>query len=272
MTIRESIKEEIVLKQPYQTIETSYEKKSLHKQLDNKDSFSIIIPLFNEEKTIAKIIKKIPKHRALEIIIVNDGSTDKSIENIKKLNNKKVRIIHHKNNIGYGAAILTGIEKARGDIIVTLDSDGQHDPKVIPNLIEPIMNNETDIVIGSRYLGNSSYIVPLHTRVGEFIIGKIFSLIFGKTIRNNQSGFRAFNKKTKKCIKDIKFKGMGFTTELLFKSGISNLRIKEIPIKVRKRDYGTSYVYLPRLIKSISLCIIYYSILNFINKILKYFL
>jgi len=273
MTLREAYQEQITLKpQQQESVEIRHGSVSHHVETKKQPFLSIVIPLYNEEKSIGKVIKNIPNHRPQEILVVNDGSTDKSIEEVKKLNHEKVRIIHHKHNLGYGAAILTGIRKAKGDIIVTLDSDGQHDPKEIPKLIRPIEKNQTDLVIGSRYLGKCLYDVPLHTRAGEFIIKKVLKVIFGQPIKNNQSGFRAFNNKIKYCMDKIRFKGMGFTTELLFRSGIHNLKFKEVPIKVKKRYYGTSYVYLPKLVKSIFMCILFYSVLNFFSKIFKYFI
>lgn len=273
MTLRETFQEEVLLQTQEQKSIKPLDANHIHrKKTKSKPFLSIIIPLYNEEKSIVDVINNIPNHRPQEIIIVNDGSTDKSVENVKKLKHEKVRIIHHRENMGYGSAILTGIKKARGDIIVTLDSDGQHDPREIPKLIRPIEQNETDFVVGSRYLGKCLYNVPLHTRVGEFIINKVLKLIFGQSIKNNQSGFRAFNKKIKYYINHVRFNGMGFTTELLFRSGIHNLKFREVPIKMKQRDYGNSYVYLPKLVKSIFMCILFYSFLNFFSKIFKLFL
>jgi len=247
----------------------SENKKFLKAQDPDGTFLSIVIPLYNEENSIANVINSIPNRYPHEIIVVNDGSTDKSVENAKKVNKKNVRIIHHPQNMGYGAALLTGINITKGDIIVTLDSDGQHNPKEISDLIKPIINGETDIVIGSRYMGTCHYNVPLHTRMGEYVIDKVLWVLFGQPIKNNQSGYRAFNKDVKEIVEKSRFKGMGFTTELLFKSGIRNFRFKEVPIEVRERCYGTSYVYLPKLIISIFILISYYSFLNIVDKIYR---
>ncbi|MFO7796116.1 MAG: glycosyltransferase family 2 protein [Promethearchaeati archaeon] len=250
-------------------IAISEQKKSSNTQNPNSTFLSIVIPLYNEENSIANVIRNIPYRKSQEIIVVNDGSTDKSVMNAKKLNDKNVRIIHHPQNLGYGAALLTGIKLAKGDIIVTLDSDGQHDPKEIPNIINPIIKGETDIVVGSRYMGTCHYTVPLHTRMGEYVIDKVLWVLFGQPIKNNQSGYRAFNKDVKEIVEKSRFKGMGFTTELLFKSGIRNFKFREVPIEVSERSYGTSYVYLPKLIISILILITYYSFLNIVDKIYR---
>ncbi|MBD3201152.1 MAG: glycosyltransferase, partial [Candidatus Lokiarchaeota archaeon] len=166
---------------------------------------SVVIPLYNEENSIGKVLNCIPNHLNYEIIVVDDGSTDNSILEVKKVENLKIRLIRHKTNQGYGAAILTGLKHARGEIIVTLDSDGQHNPKEIPKVIEPILNNNADIVIGSRYLGKCLYRVPLHTRTGELFIKFMLKSLFGLKIGNNQSGFRALRRETLTFFDQMKY-------------------------------------------------------------------
>lgn len=219
---------------------------------------SIIIPLYNEEHSIKNVINRIPNHVKNEIIIVDDGSTDDSVTKINRIYDKKIKLKRHFKNRGYGAAILTGIKNATGDIIVTLDSDGQHNPEEIPLLIEPIINNQADIVVGSRYLGRSTYKVPLHTRAGEFIVKKCLWYMFRQNIANNQSGFRAINKKGLKIFENLIFSKFGLCTELLFKAGINGLRICEVPITISKREHGVSYNKIMEICKSILSCIILY--------------
>ncbi|MFX0036720.1 MAG: glycosyltransferase family 2 protein, partial [Candidatus Hermodarchaeota archaeon] len=104
----------------------------IKKVQNNAPLFSVIIPLYNEENTIKNVIQRIPNHQQYEIIIVDDGSTDNSIKKVQEINNRAIKIIKHEKNQGYGAAILTGFEHAIGDILITLDSDGQHNPEEIP--------------------------------------------------------------------------------------------------------------------------------------------
>ena len=234
---------------------------------ENSNKLSVLIPLFNEENTIKTVIQKIPEYDDLEIIIVDDGSTDSSVKKVKVLKQKdsRISIIKHKKNIGYGQAILTGFKKAKGDIVITLDSDGQHDPRDMSKLIKPILKNEADIVIGSRYLGDCYYMVPFYTQMGEILIKLVLWFLFGLSIGNNQSGFRAFKRETLKYFMDLRNRGMGLTTEILFQSGLKNMRVKEVPINVFPREYGFSYVNLFKIIRSIFSCFIYY----FIKKIFK---
>ena len=192
--------------------------KNWELKLKDQLLISIVIPLYNEENSIKTVIKRIPNHFNYEIIIVDDGSTDNSIKRINEIKTKKIKLIRHKENRGYGAAILTGIKKARGDIIVTLDSDGQHNPEEIDVLIKPIINNKADIVVGSRYLGHSNYRIPLHTRVGEFVIKKCLWYLYHQTVGNNQSGFRVFSRKSLELFDNMLFSKFGLCTEILFKA------------------------------------------------------
>ncbi len=243
----------------------STESSSRIKNSYIKDSplISVVIPLYNEEHSIKNVIERIPDHSSYEIIVVDDGSTDKSVKKIEEIKDKDIKIIQHEKNLGYGASILTGFKHATGDIIVTMDSDGQHNPEEIPNLIKPIINEQADFVVGSRYLGSSTYKVPLYARVGEYFINLCLWFLYRQKIRNNQAGFRAFRKKTVKIFKNIKCTGMGFTTELLFKAAHRNLKIIEIPIFLNSREAGISYVNLIRILKSVSFCILFYSMKKF---------
>jgi len=260
MTTNRFIFEEII-----DTEAIKKEKKTDFKSLFKDKLVSVVIPLYNEEKTIRRVLKEIPNHGNYEIILVNDGSTDNSIKEVKKVSRNDLKIINHEKNRGYGASILTGFKHAKGDIILTLDSDGQHDPREIPKLIKSILKNDADIIVGSRYLGSCYYFIPFYTRVGEFFIYLCLKYLFGLNIGNNQSGFRAFKKNTLRYFTKMRNKGMGFTTEILFKSGLHKIRVKEVPIRVFPRKFGFSYVKLFKILNSISSCFLYY----FIKKIFR---
>lgn len=224
---------------------------------------SVIIPIYNEAKSIQEVIERIPNHRNYEIILIDDGSTDSSIKKVQELQNKSIKVFRHEKNQGYGEALLTGFRHANGDIIITLDSDGQHDPEEIPSLIKALINNDADIVIGSRYLGNQNYKVPLYTRIGEFFIKNLLAFLFRQKIYNNQSGYRALKTKSLDMLLKMKHTKFGFGTELLFNAAYNNLKIIEIPVSMNYRKYGTSNIILPELIISISICILDYMFKKF---------
>jgi glycosyltransferase involved in cell wall biosynthesis len=251
-------------------------------QLENSDLLiSVIIPVYNEENSIKQVIERIPNHHNYEIILVDDGSTDKSVLRIKEIEKDNIVILQHQKNLGYGAALITGFKNATGNIIVTLDSDGQHKPEEIEKMMKPILQDKADLVIGSRYLGNCDYKVPLHTRIGEYCVKICIMTLFGQRVGNNQSGYRCFKKEILNVLNDNLLVGMGFSTEFLLECALNDLKIFEVPISLKPREHGTSYVNLVEIFKSIVNCIaIYYLkryklkintsfIKNSINTILK---
>lgn len=225
---------------------------------------SIILPMYNEEKTIKSVLEKLPYDNSIEIIVVDDHSTDSSIERIEEVKlNREIKVISHKRNLGYGGAIASGFSQVNGNIIVTMDSDGQHSPDDLFNLVKPIFEDEADYTIGSRYKGTYFYQLPILTRLGEVLIEKLIQTFFGVRIMNNQTGFRAFSRKILPIFDNTKYFGYAFCIEQILKASISNYRIKEVPIKVYRREYGSSHVRLMKLTRRIFSCLFYY----FVRKI-----
>lgn len=235
------------------------------KQRENKNyTLTIIMPVYNEEKSIKNIIDRIPNLNWIELIIIDDGSSDNSLNEINKCK-KLFKLIKHKKNRGYGKAILTGIHNSNGNVVITLDADGQHNPNEIFTLIKPILNDEADIVIGSRYLGRCNYNIPLYTRLGEVIISIILQILCKIKIHNNQSGYRVFKRQVDDVFDNIKFGDFTFATEILLKAGLKGYRIKEVPIVLEPRKYGSSKINLIKIIISLSFCTIYYSFVKIKN-------
>ena len=121
------------------------------------------------------------------------------------------------------------------------------------------MKKKADIVIGSRYLGKSNYKIPLHTRVGEWVVKECLRLLYHQKVANNQSGFRAFSAESIRILHNMVYTKFGLCTETLFKAAYNNLKIVEIPITLNSRQYGTSNVKISKIFKSILSCIIIYS-------------
>lgn len=230
----------------------------IHELRDTK--ISIVIPCYNEQETISKVLKQIEKLEIpnYEVIVVDDGSTDNSLNEIRNFSN--IIIVKHKKNIGYGRSLRDGVKYATGDIIVTMDSDGQHLPKDLLILIKPIRDGIADFVVGSRYCGKYNYKIPFSNRIGEAFIESILKLFFGKTIKNNQGGYRAFHKKTQHIFEDAIFIGMAFTTEILMIGMMEDYTIIEKPIHLRFREKGKSRVKKIRLLVNILRCSLYYYI------------
>lgn len=228
---------------------------------ETKFLLTILIPVYNEEKSIREIINKIPEHNWIEIIIIDDGSSDKSVEEINNCT-KSIKLIKHKRNRGYGNALLSGINHANGDIIITLDSDGQHNPNEIYNLIKPILKDEAEIVIGSRYVGKCNYNIPVYVRIGEKIIEIFLKFLIKQKIINNQSGYRAFKREATEIFENIKFKDFAFATEVLLKAGLKKYRIKEVPIILEPRRYGSSKMSLIKTGFSLLSSIAFYTLIK----------
>jgi len=231
---------------------------------------SIILPLYNEEKTIRSILEDLPQNKGIEIIIIDDHSSDNSLGEIRKVDGyNKFKIIRHLANRGYGNAIITGMKYATGDVIVSMDTDGQHSPADIFDLIKPIFEGEADYTIGSRYLGSYHYRLPIATRLGEVLIEKFIQFFFGIKIMNNQNGFRAFDKNLIPLFSKAKFLGYAFCTEQILQAKLSGYRIAECPIKLYNREYGYSKILLRKLTLNIFACLLIYYLKKFRLNLVK---
>ena len=188
------------------------------------------IPAFNEEKNIAAIITKLADITDT-IIVCNDGSSDLTSDIAEKMG---AFVINHEKNLGYGAAIRSIFLKAKeldGDILVTFDADGQHRIEDVEKVTKPIIDQEVDLVIGSRFLDESEKEVPQYRKVGIKVITKITNASIKKQLTDSQSGFRAYSKKVLAELNPSEL-GMGISTEILIKASSKNFRITEVPIKI----------------------------------------
>ena len=188
------------------------------------------IPAFNEEKNIAVLIIQLKKI-ADKIIVCNDGSTDLTSKIAEELG---ATVVNHEKNLGYGAAIRSIFLKSKnldGDILVTFDADGQHRIEDVNRVIDPIINGESDLVIGSRFLDESEKEVPKYRKVGINVLTKITNATIKKQLTDSQSGFRAYSKKVLNELNPSEL-GMGISTEILIKASAKNFRISEVPIKI----------------------------------------
>ena len=252
----EDVKESNLIDDPFSEL---YNYINQFKSQDEEILMSIILPMYNEEHTIGKVLGNLPKGKLIEIIVVDDHSTDNSLEEINKVNGKnEIQVIKHKENKGYGAAIVTGINNACGRVSVTMDSDGQHSPYDILAMIKPIFEGEADYTIGSRYLGSYFYKLPVSTRLGEVLIEKLIQIFFGKKIMNNQNGFRAFNKKIIPLFNNTKYQDYTSATEIILKTALKGYRIKECPIKLYHRQFGSSKIGLTKLTLNLFSCLFLY--------------
>jgi len=190
-----------------------------------------ILPAFNEEVSIGSIVLQTKKH-AEHVIVVDDGRTDRTTE-VAQLAGADV--IRHSRNLGKSAALKTGFEYVKQNgakIIVTMDSDGQHDPDDIPKLLAPILKGEADMVNGSRYINGNGKSTPIYRRIGQSVLDVATNLNTGLHISDSQSGFRAFARHTLSVF-GFRSNGMAIESEMLMDAANACLRVKEVDIKVR---------------------------------------
>ncbi|MBU1031368.1 glycosyltransferase family 2 protein [Patescibacteria group bacterium] len=208
---------------------------------------SIIIPVFNEKKTIREVIKKVsfvelPDKINKEIIIVDDGSTDGSVNLIKNIMIKGVRKIFHEKNSGKGAAVRTGIEHSMGDLIIIQDADLEYDPNYYKKLLEPILEKNAQVVYGSRLMtyplkiwGRNKTILPIHLIANKFLT-LLTNLLYGGNITDMETGYKLFKREVLKNI-SINSNKFDFEAEVTAKILKREIPIIEVPISVKPRTY-----------------------------------
>lgn len=190
----------------------------------------IAVPAYNEENVIKDVVLSIPRRiglLSLDIVVVNDGSTDQTAREVKKT---RATLISHPVNRGLGAALGTGFEFARRqnyDLLVTIDGDGQHDPREIPKIIQPILKNQADFVVGTRVVIEG---MPVTRRFLTFFASLITYFFTGVWTSDSQSGFRAFSKRAIDKIA-IQVDRMEVSSDFFGQCREKKLRIIEVPIK-----------------------------------------
>ena len=206
---------------------------------------SIIIPAFNEEKTIAAVIRRVEAvvlgGMKKEIIVVNDASTDRTSEVLKDFRN--IQVISHVRNAGKGAALSTGINAATGDMVIFQDADLEYTPEDYPVMIQPLIDGRCDAVMGSRFLRErpvfwgkrrSPY---LNHYIGNLLIILITNFLYGKRFTDYEGCYKAF---TRSILLDtpIQSTGFEFDNELMCKLMRKGVRIGEVPIQYHPRTYA----------------------------------
>lgn len=219
---------------------------------EKKKLIQIVIPAYNEEETIADVLKRIPSELSgykIEPLIVVDGSTDNTDKIVERMG---YRYVKHVLNLGQGDALRTGFEIALengADIIVTMDADGQHLPEELERVIKPIINGEADFVIGSRFLGKFEKESNIRY-IGIKFFTWLINLLTGIKITDCTSGYRAFSAE---ALKKLELREDRFNApELIIDAAKKGLRIKEVPVTIVRRKGGQTKK--PRLGYAWGLC------------------
>ena len=190
----------------------------------------IVMPAYNEELSVGKVLDALKREGWRKIIVVDDGSRDRTAEIARS---KGALVVSHEKNMGLGAALRSGLTRARklgADCVVTFDADGQHDPNAVESLSKALKN--ADLVIGvRRHLG-----IPLHKRVGNFSLNLI-TCLFSGVFTDSQSGSRAFSKRALKLIR-IRSNRYEVSSEIIIQAKKRGLRLQEAPVKCFYTKYS----------------------------------
>lgn len=202
-------------------------------------NISVIIPVYNEVKNINEIIKRVQTTKlANEIVIVDDGSKDGTRDILRTLNGKKkVRVILHEKNQGKGAAVVTGMKAAKGDIILIQDADLEYDPRDYPLLLKPLQEGVADVVYGSRFLGGSHRVTMFWHQVANKLLTLMTNILYDSILTDMETGYKVFNRKVIDGM-TIKAKRFNFEPEFTAKILKRKYRIYEVAISFNPRDYS----------------------------------
>jgi len=202
---------------------------------------SVIIPCFNEENTIIEILKKVNKQKKnfdIEVIISDDGSTDRTINLLDENIDLYDKLVKNKNNLGKGSAIKKGLEITKGDIIIFQDADLEYDPNDYVKLIKPFIENQADVVYGSRFLGSSAQRVIYYShRVANFLITSLVNIFTNINYTDVETGYKVFRKSILESI-DLKENSFGIEIETTMKISKLNPKIFEVGISYNGRTYS----------------------------------
>jgi glycosyltransferase involved in cell wall biosynthesis len=204
---------------------------------------SIIIPVYNEQSTIGNIIERVKEaveQTGLknEIIVVDDHSYDKSLAIAKR---QSVKLYSLKQHMGKGYALRAGFSKARGDIILTIDSDGSHRPEELSEVLAPVLQEKADLVIGSRYMNHKKVAARKLNAFGVKLFNGSIQLLTGVGVTDSQSGYRAMKREVLKSQK-LTSSTYEIESEMLVKTAKEKFRVTEVPISFEQRTYGRSGV------------------------------
>ena len=202
---------------------------------------SIVVPDYNEEHTIGDVIDRLratlqKTEFAFEVIVVDDCSRDSSAGISLS---KHAKVYSLKQHMGKGYALRAGFSKAKGEIIVTIDSDGSNRPEELPLLLKPILHGQADLVIGSRFSGNAPTSGKRFNAAGVRIFNLIIRILTGAAVSDSQSGYRAMKSAVLEGL-SLKSGGYEIESEMLVKIARRGFRVAEMPVSFEQRTYGRS--------------------------------
>jgi glycosyltransferase involved in cell wall biosynthesis len=201
--------------------------------------FSVVIPVFNEKNTIEEILRRVQAVDVgleKEVIVVDDGSSDGTIELLRKLASPQVKVLLHEKNMGKGAALRTGFAQAEGDIVLVQDADLEYDPREYPKLLEPILDGLADVVYGSRFLGGPHRVLFFWHSVGNKFLTTFSNVLSNLNLTDMETCYKVIRREALQKI-NLKSRRFGFEPEITMKLAKLKCRFFEVPISYSGRLY-----------------------------------
>jgi len=201
-------------------------------------TLTVLMPVFNEQATLAEIIRRVRQvdvGLTLELIIVDDGSSDGTNKILRTLEDSTVRVIAHQKNQGKGAALRTGLAHANGDIVVIQDADLEYDPEDWPALLAPILKGKASVVYGSRFTGQRKNMLPLHW-AGNRLLSLVTNVLYSSTLSDMETCYKAFDRRVLKDLTVVSNR-FDFEPEITAKVLRRGYRIYEVPISYAGREF-----------------------------------
>jgi glycosyltransferase involved in cell wall biosynthesis len=201
-------------------------------------TLSVIIPVFNERATVAEIIRRVRAvdvSLEVQVIVVDDGSSDGSDKVLDALEDSTVHVIHHKVNQGKGAAVRTGMAEAHGDLVLIQDADLEYDPNDWSRLLDPILRGKARVVYGSRFTGERKNMLPAHW-VGNRFLSLVTNLLYSSTLSDMETCYKLFDAQVLEGLTIVSNK-FDFEPEITAKVMRRGFRIYEVPISYAGREH-----------------------------------
>ncbi len=198
---------------------------------------SVVVPVYNEKETIRQVLSRV--REALrggdaEIVVVDDGSTDGTLEVLRSL--EGIRLIEHGTNQGKGAALRTAFAAAAGDVVIVQDADLEYDPRDYPKLLEPIEDGRADVVYGSRFLGGPHRVLFFWHYVANKILTWLSNMLTNLNVSDMETGYKVFRREVLQKIR-IRSDRFNFEPEITAKVAKTRCRVYEVPISYSGRTY-----------------------------------
>ncbi len=202
-------------------------------------NLSVIIPVYNERNTIREIVRRVQATGLpTEILIVDDGSKDGTRDILPEMDGKDgVRVILHEKNQGKGAAVRTGIQNARGEVMLIQDADLEYDPREYPGLLRPIEEGMADVVYGSRFLGSPHRAILFWNMVANKLLTLMTNILYNTILTDMETGYKVFRREV---VDGMKLRANRFDFEPEFTAKILKRRVRvfDVPIAFNPRDYS----------------------------------